>query len=129
MRSRSVGHERGTAREPHLLELDGTETLPAFNRRVAALLDEPPLDHERGAEVAARSHAPDGDSEGGPRTAVIVTHDAEVRAAVASALGAGPEIYRHVEVANCSITSVRVVDGTRRLLRANQFAHLDRSRQ
>jgi broad specificity phosphatase PhoE len=56
--------------------------------------------------------------------AVVFTHDAVVRAAVAWGLGTGPEVYRHVEVANCSITTVGVVAGVRRLVRANQTAHL-----
>ena len=38
----------------------------------------------------------------------------------------GPEVYRHVEVANCSITTVRVLDGVRRLVRANEVGHLER---
>jgi hypothetical protein len=47
------------------------------------------------------------------------------RAAVAWALGTGSEIYRHVEVANCSITTVGVVAGVRRLVRTNENAHLE----
>ena len=46
----------------------------------------------------------------------MFTHDAVVRAVVARALGTGPEINRHVEVGNCSITMVEVVAGVRRLL-------------
>ena len=57
--------------------------------------------------------------------AVVFTHDAVVRAAVAWALGTGPEVYRHLEVANCSITTVRVLDGVRRLVRANDVGHLN----
>ena len=53
------------------------------------------------------------------------SYDAVVRAAVAWALGTGPEIYRHVEVANCSITTVGVVAGVRRLVRTNENAHLE----
>ena len=58
--------------------------------------------------------------------AVVYTHDVVVRAAVAWALRTGPEVYRHVEVANCSITTVRVFDGVRRLVRANEVGHLER---
>ena len=47
-----------------------------------------------------------------------------MRAGVAWALGTGPEIYRHVVVANCSIT-VGVVAGVRQLVRANQNADLE----
>jgi broad specificity phosphatase PhoE len=53
---------------------------------------------------------------------VVYTHDAVIRAAVAWVLRTGPEVYRHVEVANCSITTVGVVDGVRRLVRANELS-------
>jgi hypothetical protein len=46
-------------------------------------------------------------------------------AAIAWALGTRPEIYRHVEVANCSITTVGMVAGLRRLVRTNENAHLE----
>ena len=56
--------------------------------------------------------------------AVVFTHDAVVRGAVAWALRTGPEIYRRVEVANCSITTVGVSVGVRKLVRTNDTAHL-----
>jgi len=59
------------------------------------------------------------------RVAVVFTHDAVVRAAVAWALGTGPEIYRRVKVANCSLTAVEVVAGVGRLVRTNENAHLE----
>ncbi len=59
------------------------------------------------------------------RVAVVSPHDAVVRAAIAWALGTGPEIDRHVEVANCSITTVGMVAGVRRLVRTNENAHLE----
>ena len=93
--------------EPHAVEVEGRETLADLNARVAGALD----------ELFA------GLLEG--RVAVVFTHDAVVRAAVAWALGTGPEIYRHVEIANCSITTVGVVAGVRRLVRTNETAHLD----
>src|SRR4051794_27625953 len=93
--------------EPHVLEVEGRETLADLNARVAGALDELFADLVDG------------------RVAVVFTHDAVVRAAVAWALGTGPEIYRHVEVANCSITTVGVVAGVRRLLRTNENAHLE----
>ena len=74
--------------EPHALEVEGREPLADLNARVAGALDELFADLVAG------------------RVAVVFTHDAVVRAAVAWALGTGPEIYRHVEVANCSITTV-----------------------
>ena len=55
----------------------------------------------------------------------MFTHDAGARAAVAWALGTGLEVYRHVETANCSLTTVGVVAGVGRLLRTNENAHLD----
>ena len=76
--------------EPHTLALEGRETLGELNARVAAVLDELTC-----SSVASGA-------------AVVFTHDAVVRAAVAWALRTGPEVYRHVEVANCSITTVRV---------------------
>jgi broad specificity phosphatase PhoE len=94
--------------KPHTLALEGRETLGKLNARVAAVLDELTC-----SSVASGA-------------AVVFTHDAVVRAAVAWAFGTGPEVYRHVEVANCSITTVRVVDGVRRLVRANQVGHLER---
>ena len=94
--------------EPHRLALEGRETLRELNARVAAVLDELTCSSVASGAV------------------VVFTHDAVVRAAVAWALGTGPEVYRHVEVANCSITTVRVLDGVRRLVRANQVGHLER---
>ncbi len=94
--------------EPHTLALEGRETLRELNARVAAVLDELTCD------------------SAAPGVAVVYTHDAVVRAAVAWALRTGPEVYRHVEVANCSITTVRVLDGVRRLVRANGVGHLER---
>lgn len=96
--------------EPHRLELHGRETLAELNARVAEALDE------------LTSESVFGD------TAVVFTHDAVVRAAVAWALGTGPEIYRHVDIANCSITTVRVGDGLPHLLRMNDIGHLVRTR-
>lgn len=92
--------------EPHLLEMHGRETLSALNGRVAEALD----------ELAAESVK--------PGVAVVFTHDAVVRAAIAWVLGTGPEIYRHVDVANCSITTVRLVDGIARLVGTNGVDHL-----
>jgi broad specificity phosphatase PhoE len=94
--------------EPHTLALEGRETLRELNARVAAVLDE-----LTGSSAASGA-------------TVVYTHDAVVRAAVAWALRTGPEVYRHVEVANCSITTVRVLDGVRRLVRANEVGHLER---
>jgi len=54
----------------------------------------------------------------------VFTHDAVVRAGVAWALGVGPEIYRHVRVANCSITTVALVGRRRELVQSNSVGHL-----
>ena len=93
--------------QPHALEMEGPETLADLHARVAGALE------ELFAELV------DG------RAAVVFTHDPVARAAVAWALGTGPEVYRHVEVANRSLTTVGVVAGVRRLLRTNEYAHLD----
>jgi alpha-ribazole phosphatase/probable phosphoglycerate mutase len=95
--------------EPHALEVEGRETLAELNARVAGALD------ELFADLLLV----------GGRVAIVFTHDAVVQAAVAWALGTGPEIYRHVEVANCSITTVGLVAGVRRLVRTNVHAHLE----
>ena len=92
--------------EPHAVDVAGRETLADLNARVARALD------------ALFADLVDG------RVAVVFTHDAVVRAAIAWALDTGPEIYRHVEVANCSITTVGMVAGVRRLVRTNENAHL-----
>ena len=86
--------------------MEGRETLADLNARVAGALDDLFADLVDG------------------RMAVVFTRDGVVVAAVAWALGTGPEIYRHVEVANCSIT-VGVVAGVRQLVRANQNADLE----
>jgi broad specificity phosphatase PhoE len=80
--------------EPHALQLEGRETLADLNARVAGALDE------------------------------LFADLLDGRVAVAWALGTGPEIYRHVEVANCSITTVGMAAGVRRLVRTNEDAHL-----
>ncbi len=96
--------------EPHLVQMHGRETLFELNARVAEALD----------EMAAESAV--------PGVAVVFTHDAVVRAAIAWVLGTGPEIYRHVDIANCSITTVRLSDGIARLVRSNGVDHLIENR-
>lgn len=91
---------------PHLLDMEGRETLAQLNARVADALDE----------------LFDSLAEGG--AAVVFTHDAVVRAGVAWALEVGPEIYRHVRVSNCSITTVALVGLRRELVRSNDVGHL-----
>ena len=91
--------------EPHTLDFDGRETLARLNVRVGGALDELAADRAGGAVV-------------------VFTHDAVVRAAVAWALGTGPEVYRHVVVANCSITTVACRGGVSRLLGVNAVGHL-----
>ena len=89
------------------MQVEGRETLADLNARVAGTLD----------ELCAGLV--------GGRLAVAVTHDAVVRAAVARALGIGPEICRHVGFANRSITTSEVVAGVHRLVRTNENAHLE----
>ena len=93
--------------EPHRLEIEGRETLGELNARVGAALD----------ALASSGAASD-------EVVALFTHDAVIRAAVAWALGVGPEIYRHVDVANCSITTVRIRDGVPRLVSSSCTDHL-----
>jgi broad specificity phosphatase PhoE len=72
---------------PETLDLDGRETLTALYARVADAFD----DLARSSDAA---------------TVVVFTHDAVVRAAVAWTLRVGPATYRHIDVANCSITTI-----------------------
>jgi broad specificity phosphatase PhoE len=92
---------------PHTLDIEGRETLAEMGDRMADLLEE----------------LTDASADG---AVAVFTHDAPVRAAVAWALDTGPEIYRHVEVFNCSITTVGSEAGVRRLVRSNDTAHLQR---
>ncbi|HVF07202.1 MAG TPA: histidine phosphatase family protein [Actinomycetota bacterium] len=92
--------------DPAALRRLGRETLAELNGRVAEALD----------GVAGGLYP--------GRAAVVFTHDAVVRAAVAWALSVGPEIYRHVQVDNCSITTVAVSLNERRVVRTNDTCHL-----
>jgi hypothetical protein len=71
---------------PERLELNGRETRTALYARVADAFD----------DLMRSSDA----------TTVAFTHDAVVRAAVAWTLRVGPATYRHIDVANCSITTI-----------------------
>jgi broad specificity phosphatase PhoE len=93
--------------EPDALEVERREPPADLNARVEGALDGPFADLVDG------------------RVVVVFTHDAVVRAAVAWALGAGSEICRHVEVANCSIPAVGAVVGVRRLVRTSENAQLE----
>lgn len=95
-------HWRRWGSKRHALEVEGRETLADLNACVAGALDELFADLVGGG------------------VAVVFTCHAIVRAA-AWALGTGLEVSRHVEVANCSITTV----GVRRLVRPNENAHLE----
>jgi broad specificity phosphatase PhoE len=102
---RSTGSDGG--RSPTPSGWKGERPWPTYTTRVAGALE------ELFAELV------DG------RVAVVFTLDAVVRAAGAWVLGTGPEVYRHVEVANCSLTTVGVVAGVGRLVRTNENAHLE----
>jgi broad specificity phosphatase PhoE len=90
---------------PETLDLDGRETLTELYARVADAFD----DLVRSSETA---------------TAVVFTHDAVVRAAVAWTLRVGPATYRHIDVANCSITTIHASTSGRRLVVLNDTSHL-----
>jgi broad specificity phosphatase PhoE len=93
---------------PETLDLDGRETLTAFYARVANAFD----DLVRSADAA---------------TVVVFTHDAVVRAAVAWTLRVGPATYRHIDVANCSITTINASTSGPRLVALNDTSQLPSS--
>jgi broad specificity phosphatase PhoE len=90
---------------PETLDLDGRETLTALYARVADAFD----DLVRSSQAA---------------TVVVFTHDAVVRAAVAWTLRVGPSTYRHIDVANCSITTIHAYTSGPRLVALNDISHL-----
>ena len=90
---------------PETLDLDGRETLTALYARVADAFD----DLVRSSDAA---------------TVVVFTHDAVVRAAVAWTLRVGPATYRHIDVANCSITTIHASSTGLRLVALNDTSHL-----
>ena len=90
---------------PETLDLDGRETLTALYARVADAFD----DLVRSSDAA---------------TVVVFTHDAVVRAAVAWTLRVGPSTYRHIDVANCSITTIHAYTFGTRLVALNDTSHL-----
>jgi hypothetical protein len=104
---RSCGRSTPDEDDPHSLPLEGRQTLRELNARVAAVLDELACN----SAALARSWCTPTMSCCGRGRLGIRT---------------GPEVYQHVEVANCSITPLRVLDGVRRLGRANGVGHLER---
>jgi broad specificity phosphatase PhoE len=92
-------------RAPERLDLDGRETLTALYGRVADAFD----DLVRASDAA---------------TVAVFTHDAVVRAAVAWALRVGPATYRHIDVANGSITTIHASISGPRLVALNDTSHL-----
>lgn len=58
------------------------------------------------------------------RQVVAVTHDVIARIIVARSLNVGTSIYRRLEVANASLTTVEFFNGTCRLRCLNDTAHL-----
>jgi broad specificity phosphatase PhoE len=90
---------------PERLDLDGRETLTVLYARVADAFD----DLVRSSDAA---------------TVVVFSHDAVVRAAVAWALRVGPATYRHIDVANGSITTIHASTSGPRLVALNDTSHL-----
>jgi broad specificity phosphatase PhoE len=89
---------------PERLELNGRETLTALYARVADAFD----------DLMRSSDA----------TTVAFTHDAVVRAAVAWTLRVGAATYRHIDVANCSITTIHASTSGPRLVGLNDTSNL-----
>jgi len=59
------------------------------------------------------------------RHAAIVIHDVVVRVLVAHVLGVSNSIYRKFEINNASLSVVRIVNGTARLITLNDTSHLE----
>jgi broad specificity phosphatase PhoE len=55
---------------------------------------------------------------------LVFIHDAVVRAAVAWTLRVGPATYSHIDVANCSITTIHASTSGARLVALNDTSHL-----
>ena len=64
-------------------------------------------------------------AENEDKHALMVTHDVVIRVLVAHVLGTSNSIYRHFEVANASLSIIRVADGTARLITLNDTSHLE----
>ena len=64
-------------------------------------------------------------AENEDKNALMVTHDVVIRVLVAHVLGTSNSIYRRFEVANASLSIVRVADGTARLITLNDTSHLE----
>ena len=84
----------------------GGETLEQVQQRMIDFLAD-----------ALRQH-PDGEI-------CIVGHGGSLRAIVAYALGADLSIFRHLRLDNCSISTVKIVDGHASLVHLNDICHLD----
>jgi hypothetical protein len=61
-------------------------------------------------------------------TVVVFTYDAVVRAAVVWTLAVSPATYRHIDVANCSITTFHASAFGPRLVTLNDTSHLPRTK-
>ena len=59
------------------------------------------------------------------KPAVMVTHDAIIRALAAYALGVPNSIYRRVKIENASLSVIQVNDGKLRLVTLNDTAHFE----
>ncbi|MDP2917784.1 MAG: histidine phosphatase family protein, partial [Dehalococcoidia bacterium] len=58
------------------------------------------------------------------RQTVLVSHEIVVKLIVAHVLGAPYSVYRRFEVANASLSEVRITDGRMKLITLNDTAHL-----
>ena len=59
------------------------------------------------------------------RQVLAVTHDAIIRMLVAHVLGVSNSIYRHLEIGNASLTTIRVEEDRVRVVNVNDTSHLD----
>jgi broad specificity phosphatase PhoE len=59
------------------------------------------------------------------RQVLVVTHDVIIRMLVAHVLGVSNSIYRHLEIGNASLTTIRVEEDRVRVVNVNDTSHLD----
>ena len=91
--------------DPSTIQMPGGESLAQVKLRATKALEDI-LQDNRGCQVVA------------------VTHDVVARIIVAHCLNVSTSIYRRLEVANASLTSIELLNGTYRLRCLNDTAHL-----
>jgi broad specificity phosphatase PhoE len=91
--------------DPSTIQMPGGESLSQVAERATSALHRI-LEQSRGQQVVA------------------VTHDVIARIMVARSLNVSTSIYRRLEVANASLTTIESLNGTCRLRSLNDTAHL-----